>query len=63
MALAVGSRLGPYEILTPMGADGMGKVYRAKAHFPDRVPLRERKKYGEHPCGSRPRFEVRPSGG
>jgi len=31
--------------------------------FPDKVPFGERKKYGEHPCGSRLRLEVRPSGG
>src|SRR5207253_8695101 len=36
MPLSAGARLGPYEILAPLGAGGMGEVYRAKDSRLDR---------------------------
>ncbi len=37
MHLQTGTRLGPYEILAPIGAGGMGEVYRAKDTRLDRI--------------------------
>ncbi len=56
MTLAAGARLGPYEIVSPLGAGGMGEVYRARdtrldrtvavkvlaAHLADDAELRQR---------------------
>jgi Tol biopolymer transport system component/predicted Ser/Thr protein kinase len=37
VSLTAGSRLGPYEILAPLGAGGMGEVYRARDTRLDRT--------------------------
>jgi len=37
MSLAAGTKLGPYEVLSPIGAGGMGEVYRARDSRLDRT--------------------------
>jgi serine/threonine protein kinase/Tfp pilus assembly protein PilF len=37
MSLSAGTKLGPYEILSPLGKGGMGEVYRARDTRVDRV--------------------------
>jgi serine/threonine protein kinase len=37
MALPIGARLGPYEIIAPLGVGGMGEVYKARDTRLDRI--------------------------
>src|SRR5271155_3053499 len=47
MPLSVGDKLGPYEILAPIGAGGMGDVYKARDTRLDRIVAVKRLK-GQH---------------
>jgi Tol biopolymer transport system component/predicted Ser/Thr protein kinase len=50
MSLSAGTKLGPYEILAPIGAGGMGEVYRARDTRLDRtVAIKvSKEKFSEH---------------
>ena len=37
MSLQVGDKLGPYEVLAPIGAGGMGQVWKARDTRLDRI--------------------------
>ena len=37
MSLSARNRLGPYEIVSPLGAGGMGEVYRPRDTRPERT--------------------------
>ncbi len=58
MPLAAGSRLGPYEIVAPIGAGGMGEVYRARDTRLDReVALKVLPEHLSRDSALRQRFE------
>jgi len=58
MSLASGTRLGPYEILAPLGAGGMGEVYQARDTRLDRtVAIKVLPQHLAHTSEARQRFE------
>src|SRR5215468_5914319 len=58
MPLSTGARLGPYEILSPLGAGGMGEVYKAKDTRLDRtVAVKVLPAHLSSSAESRQRFE------
>ena len=58
MMLSVGARLGPYEIVSLLGAGGMGEVYRARDTRLDRVvAIKVMVAHGQEDSEYRSRFE------
>jgi serine/threonine protein kinase len=58
MLLSAGTRLGPYEIVAPIGAGGMGEVYRARDTRLDRtVAIKVVLELGGADANRRARFE------
>src|SRR5262245_3129939 len=58
MSLPSGSKLGPYEVLAPLGAGGMGEVYRARDTRLDRtVAIKVLTEHLAHSPDLRQRFE------
>src|SRR5215469_9907469 len=58
MAISAGTKLGPYEIIAPLGAGGMGEVYRARDTRLDRtVAIKILPEASANTPESRARFE------
>ena len=58
MPIAAGTKLGPYEIQSPLGAGGMGEVYRARDTRLDReVAIKILPGHLSSDSGARQRFE------